>query len=1051
MPENACLHLQAGENDPIRVVDLRGVTVRVGKAVYCDVRLNEPGVPDEICRLVRRGGVWQILPVKPAGLLRHDGAILDQPIPLAVNASFEVGATRLTLRASRSSAGWERTVPPTHREPPRAPEPAITPFAMPAVPTPTASPTRERWEHTQRETRKWESRWRALGEKKRGQSTAVATTEPPREPASVPPLPRARPPATITPTASQPRITTEPPPRETELPPSRPVTRAIDRPVEPRPVSPVSSVSLTTPVVTPVASKSRTRYARPSVSAWKSVATVNRAPVEVPRPAAPAPGLRPADLRVAAMPRPTPTIPRRASIQEPTLAPATARAVVEPPHLCHERTTPPTLESVVEPPTEAPAFASHLEARATEPMPALVEPPTVIAPVMEPETAVEVVIEVEPEPEPTEAEAISEAPPLVADEPVALVEPVVPLAAAPVEEEPVGCAVVPEPESHAESVEVQDLEDDEETWDAAFEPVGLPVLGVARRMPRMEILEAATFEADLRAPRPTIDTDVVAYAPPGEADAGDVAAVEELRTEPSQTESPHREQRRREWLRHETRDAGRSRDAVTTHVAPDDRRASLGEDQVAAPGGWVYPAPFVTHTSFGSEETNAVHDPAGDHAARASATIARPAPATDPGTARTGITRDFPTVGEILAAQGVRTSPTSSEAPPTRKRLETARPIPTTATTPRHWSLPLWLGWLPLALLSLGLSAAAVLAGLVWSRDAYNANQVARRLNGDVTKAKPLPEGVAPTGGGWWRSTAMHLLEWAAYVDHQTDDPAARAEEARGLVERASQASPLHSTVRFALSEGPSEVEKTDGNELTRKLAQSHDVMTLTRTGHRLLELGKKDAALKSYSAALEMAALTDIRRPSTPLFLDDSQIRRYALPTEELLGQVIRDMAGSTSWGYDTWSDALPRGTAARVVAARVLRERVSPDADRALDDALDEFAVPRPPVAEMSPSASLDEAVLLATEAEALAMKQRWSESEERYLRAIDLMPVDSIRRSWWLNLADIALRLNEEATRQKALDSAKSTDPRDPITQRAVELQKKSGYAAQKNATR
>jgi hypothetical protein len=42
---------------------------------------------------------------------------------------------------------------------------------------------------------------------------------------------------------------------------------------------------------------------------------------------------------------------------------------------------------------------------------------------------------------------------------------------------------------------------------------------------------------------------------------------------------------------------------------------------------------------------------------------------------------------------------------------------------------------------------------------------------------------------------------------------------------------------------------------------------------------------------------------------------------------------------------------------------------------------------------------------------------------------------------------LRLNEDAKRQKALDLAKSPNPRDEITQRAIDLQKSSGFFAQR----
>src|SRR6266446_2923841 len=55
MPETACLHIQARDSDPIRVVELAGVSVRIGRASYCEVRLPAPELADEECCLRRRG------------------------------------------------------------------------------------------------------------------------------------------------------------------------------------------------------------------------------------------------------------------------------------------------------------------------------------------------------------------------------------------------------------------------------------------------------------------------------------------------------------------------------------------------------------------------------------------------------------------------------------------------------------------------------------------------------------------------------------------------------------------------------------------------------------------------------------------------------------------------------------------------------------------------------------------------------------------------------------------------------------------------------------
>ena len=180
------------------------------------------------------------------------------------------------------------------------------------------------------------------------------------------------------------------------------------------------------------------------------------------------------------------------------------------------------------------------------------------------------------------------------------------------------------------------------------------------------------------------------------------------------------------------------------------------------------------------------------------------------------------------------------------------------------------------------------------------------------------------------------------------------------------------------------------------------------------------------------------------PVFLNEPDTARSGLPGEDLLGHVIRAMAGSKAWSYPDWAGALPNGTVARVIAARVLRESGSEFAKAALDAALIET---KP---ETSGTAA-EAAVLVAAEGEALALQGSWAEARERYRQAIMLTPVDVVRRAWWLNVAAFSLRLNDESERQKALEAAKNPDPRDEVTQRVVEIQKKMGYVASRSAAR
>ena len=40
MPESTCLHIQDHESGPIRVVDIPWISVRIGRAAFCEVRLT---------------------------------------------------------------------------------------------------------------------------------------------------------------------------------------------------------------------------------------------------------------------------------------------------------------------------------------------------------------------------------------------------------------------------------------------------------------------------------------------------------------------------------------------------------------------------------------------------------------------------------------------------------------------------------------------------------------------------------------------------------------------------------------------------------------------------------------------------------------------------------------------------------------------------------------------------------------------------------------------------------------------------------------------------
>ncbi len=369
--------------------------------------------------------------------------------------------------------------------------------------------------------------------------------------------------------------------------------------------------------------------------------------------------------------------------------------------------------------------------------------------------------------------------------------------------------------------------------------------------------------------------------------------------------------------------------------------------------------------------------------------------------------------------------PAAATAPAKAARSPVAkRPVLTAARKPGHWDVPA-PGWLWVPCFSLTLLAGAVSIGMAatWAGDDQSAGAVADRL---VEREAPItPEEArlildgTPGGTSWWRTTAGHLLLKAAVADRA--DAEGRGQVAL-LLNAARDAAPAHSGVRLALARTAR--GKADPASATRDLGLGRDVVALAWTGRRLLEAGKPVPALRAYRGALEMAAGSGA---SSPKFLADVTPGRFALPGEDLLAPVVRDMAGRPEWSFGAWAPALEGLPVAAVVAARLLKEASSPDADRAIDAALAHSGTDGPHA---------------ASRAEALALRERWEEAAREYGVAIAAAADGRTRRAWSYNLAEIYGRFDEGSRRRSAWDDAKGRGPDDEISRRVAAARAQAG---------
>ncbi|MFI5456870.1 MAG: hypothetical protein ACHRXM_15605 [Isosphaerales bacterium] len=393
----------------------------------------------------------------------------------------------------------------------------------------------------------------------------------------------------------------------------------------------------------------------------------------------------------------------------------------------------------------------------------------------------------------------------------------------------------------------------------------------------------------------------------------------------------------------------------------------------------------------------------------------------------------WPSAKDILATHRATLQPRAAVATARMPAAQRNGPqaVPTRAREPGHWNMPVWLAGPPAAVLVLAAGLAGCVLSWWWACDSYSASIMTGRLltTDRSAQRRPLPESVRPPDGAWTRSTAQHLAHWAIYLSRLEGEKDHSPEEISALLERALQVSPINATARLAMAQ--LEPPLSDRTVSIRSLGLSRDVLCLAWSARRLLAAGEKEAALKMYGQSLAVAVSGESSRAVLARFSEDSNVPRYLLPREDRVRDIVRELASRNEWTFPEWSAVLPDSAVVRLAAARLLREQGRSEAEALLDLVLDERGTRAAP-GSVGP-------LTLAARAEAFALRLRWREAGEQYRRAIELIDDDTIKRSWWFNLADIALRLDDENQRQAALRAALAVTSSDDITRRATEIQR------------
>lgn len=375
----------------------------------------------------------------------------------------------------------------------------------------------------------------------------------------------------------------------------------------------------------------------------------------------------------------------------------------------------------------------------------------------------------------------------------------------------------------------------------------------------------------------------------------------------------------------------------------------------------------------------------------------------------------LPSVRDVLGGAAPPRAPTSERG---RRGRSGARPAPTVGVAPESWALPGWFAAPVVVGLALTLGLGSLRLAWTWASEQAAFAGVANTLLGDA----PLPatpiEPPEPSEPRWWASNPRFLL-MNALLRARGGPGAGSPEEIEALVGSARRISPLDPAVQMShLALGD-----VDGDAPP---SVSRDVLALHQHGNRLREQDRIEEAVRAFGDALAIAIQSN-PDDAEPEFLEDPRVRRFALPLEGRVREIVRDLLATCRETPERWQEALAPSPLAALVAYRTLSVERDPGSSLARALVLEAEAP-----ADDDPQGALD----VAAKAELLALDGQLAEAEALYRDALARAPSEPTRRLLAFNLSEIQSRLGDHAAMVKSWDLARSEQLHDPINTRLAE---------------